>query len=58
MELKVNIQVSVDGVFQANGGNHPDFDPGMERGERLRTRLNDILDAHTDNAFHSRRIRA
>lgn len=32
MELKVNIQVSVDGVYQSNGGRHPDFDPGMERG--------------------------
>ncbi|MFG1948248.1 dihydrofolate reductase family protein [Nonomuraea sp. NPDC048826] len=32
MKLKANIQVSVDGVHQSNGGRHPDFDPGMERG--------------------------
>ena len=35
MELKVNIQVSVDGVYQSNGGRHPDFDPGMERGRQI-----------------------
>lgn len=28
MELKVNIQVSVDGVYQSNGGRHPDLDTG------------------------------
>jgi len=32
MKLMANIQVSVDGVYQSNGGRHPDFDPGMERG--------------------------
>ncbi|MFD1716343.1 hypothetical protein [Georgenia deserti] len=41
MELKVNIQVSVDGVFQANGGRHPDFDPGMERGGWARPLFDD-----------------
>jgi len=41
MELKVNIQVSVDGVYQSNGGRHPDFDPGMERGGWARPLFDD-----------------
>jgi dihydrofolate reductase len=32
VKLTTNIQVSVDGVMQANGGNNPTQDPGMERG--------------------------
>jgi dihydrofolate reductase len=32
MKLTTNTQISVDGVFQSNGGRHPDLDPGMERG--------------------------
>lgn len=32
MRLTTNTQISVDGVFQSNGGRHPDLDPGMERG--------------------------
>lgn len=41
MKLMVNIQISVDGVFQANGGRHPDFDPGMERGGWARPLFDD-----------------
>ena len=41
MELKVNIQISVDGVYQSNGGRHPDFDPGMERGGWARPLFDD-----------------
>ena len=41
MELKANVQVSVDGVFQSNGGRHPDFDPGMERGGWARPLFDD-----------------
>ncbi|MDT0301321.1 dihydrofolate reductase family protein [Streptomonospora wellingtoniae] len=36
-----NIQVSVDGVFQSNGGRHPEFDPGMERGGWARPLFDD-----------------
>lgn len=32
MKLTATIQVTVDGVMQANGGAHPDLDPGFERG--------------------------
>lgn len=41
MKLKVNIQVSVDNVFQSNGGRHPDFDPGMDRGGWARPLFDD-----------------
>jgi dihydrofolate reductase len=41
MKLMVNIQVSVDGVYQSNGGRHPDFDPGMERGGWARPLFDD-----------------
>ena len=32
MKLTTNTQVSVDGVYQGNGGRHPVLDPGFERG--------------------------
>ena len=32
MKLVVNLQISVDGVVQANGGNNEELDPGMTRG--------------------------
>ncbi len=32
MRLTTLTQVSVDGVMQANGGRHPDLDPGFDRG--------------------------
>ncbi len=32
MKLVVNLQISVDGVVQANGGRDEKLDPGMERG--------------------------
>jgi dihydrofolate reductase len=41
MKLMANIQVSVDGVYQSNGGRHPDFDPGMERGGWARPLFDD-----------------
>lgn len=41
MKLLANIQLSVDGVHQSNGGRHPDFDPGMERGGWARPLFDD-----------------
>jgi dihydrofolate reductase len=32
MNLTISIQVSVDGVMQANGGNNDELDPGFSRG--------------------------
>lgn len=32
MNLTISMQVSVDGVMQANGGNNEDLDPGFTRG--------------------------
>ncbi|WP_053205395.1 dihydrofolate reductase family protein [Jiangella muralis] len=32
MKLTTVMQVTVDGVMQANGGAHPDLDPGFDRG--------------------------
>jgi len=32
MKLTANLQVSVDGVVQGNGGKHPSLDPGFDRG--------------------------
>jgi dihydrofolate reductase len=32
MKLTISIQVSVDGVMQANGGNNDELDPGFKRG--------------------------
>ena len=32
MNLTISIQVSVDGVMQANGGNNDELDPGFTRG--------------------------
>jgi hypothetical protein len=41
MRLTTTTQVSVDGVMQANGGRHPDLDPGMERGGWARPLFDD-----------------
>jgi dihydrofolate reductase len=41
MKLTTNTQVSVDGVFQANGGRNDEFDPGMERGGWARPLFDD-----------------
>ncbi len=41
MKLTTNTQVSVDGVFQGNGGRHPDLDPGFERGGWARPLFDD-----------------
>jgi dihydrofolate reductase len=41
MKLTTNTQVSVDGVFQANGGRNEEFDPGMERGGWARPLFDD-----------------
>ncbi|WP_298323494.1 dihydrofolate reductase family protein [Haloactinopolyspora sp.] len=51
MELKVNIQVSVDGVFQSNGGRHPDFDPGMDRGGWARPLFDDESLTYVGNYY-------
>src|ERR671926_134738 len=41
MRLTTNTQVSVDGVFQANGVRNEDLDPGMERGGWARPLFDD-----------------
>jgi hypothetical protein len=57
MELKVNIQVSVDGVYQSNGGRHPDFDPGMERGGWARPLFDDESLAYVGDYYQRARAR-
>ena len=32
MKVTINLQISVDGVVQGNGGRHPVLDPGFDRG--------------------------
>ena len=51
MQLKVNIQVSVDGVYQSNGGRHPDFDPRMERGGWARPLFDDEALAYVGDYY-------
>lgn len=51
MKLVANIQVSVDGVYQSNGGRHPDFDPGMERGGWARPLFDDKSLAYVSDYY-------
>jgi dihydrofolate reductase len=53
MKLTTNTQVSVDGVFQANGGRNEKFDPGMERGGWARPLFDDEALAYV-NDFYQR----
>jgi dihydrofolate reductase len=51
MKLTTNTQVSVDGVFQANGGRNEDFDPGMERGGWARPLFDDEALASVEDFY-------
>ena len=51
MKLTTNTQVSVDGVFQANGGRNEEFDPGMERGGWARPIFDDEALAYVGDFY-------
>src|ERR671936_595256 len=51
MKLTTNTQVSVDGVFQANGGRNEEFDPGMERGGWARPLFDDEALAYVGDFY-------
>lgn len=51
MKLTTNTQVSVDGVMQANGGNHPVLDPRMDRGGWARPLFDDESMAYVDDVY-------
>jgi dihydrofolate reductase len=53
MKVTTNTQVSVDGVFQANGGRNEKLDPGMERGGWARPLFDDEALAFV-NDFYQR----
>jgi dihydrofolate reductase len=53
MKVTTNTQVSVDGVFQANGGRDEKLDPGMERGGWARPLFDDEALAFV-NDFYQR----
>ena len=51
MKLVTNTQVSVDGVMQANGGNHPVLDPDMQREGWARPLFDSESMAYVDAAY-------
>ena len=51
MKLTTTTQVSVDGVFQANGGRNEEFDPGMERGGWARPIFDDEALAYVGDFY-------
>ncbi|TDC45700.1 dihydrofolate reductase [Jiangella ureilytica] len=51
MRLTTTIQVTVDGVMQANGGAHPDLDPGFERGGWALPLFDDESLAYVDDVY-------
>ncbi|PZF84144.1 dihydrofolate reductase family protein [Jiangella anatolica] len=51
MKLTATIQVSVDGVMQANGGTHPDLDPGFERGGWALPLFDDEAHGYVDEVY-------
>lgn len=51
MKLTTNTQVSIDGVYQANGGRNADLDPGMERGGWARPLFDEEAMACVDAAY-------
>jgi dihydrofolate reductase len=51
MKLTTNTQVSVDGVFQANGGRNEKLDPGMERGGWARPLFDDEALAYVGDFY-------
>jgi dihydrofolate reductase len=51
MKLTTNTQVSVDGVYQANGGNNAALDPGMDRGGWARPLFDKQSMAYVDAAY-------
>jgi dihydrofolate reductase len=51
MKLTTNTQVSVDGVFQANGGRDEKLDPGVERGGWARPLFDDEAMVSVDDFY-------
>ena len=51
MRLTTTVQVTVDGVMQANGGAHPDLDPGFERGGWALPLFDDESLAYVDDVY-------
>lgn len=51
MKLITNTQVSIDGVYQANGGCNADLDPGMERGGWARPLFDEAAMAYVEAAY-------
>ncbi|MBB5788034.1 dihydrofolate reductase family protein [Jiangella mangrovi] len=51
MKLTATIQVTVDGVMQANGGAHPDLDPGYDRGGWALPLFDDESFAHVEETY-------
>lgn len=51
MKLTTNTQVSIDGVYQANGGRNADLDPGMERGGWARPLFDEEAMSFVDAAY-------
>jgi len=51
MKLITNTQVSIDGVYQANGGRNAELDPGMERGGWARPLFDEEAMAWVDAAY-------
>jgi hypothetical protein len=51
MKLTTNTRVSVDGVFQANGGRNEKLDPGMERGGWARPLFDDEAMTFVDESY-------
>ncbi len=53
MKLTTTMQVTVDGVMQANGGAHPDLDAGFERGGWALPLFDDESLAFVDQMYQS-----
>ncbi|HSK91846.1 MAG TPA: hypothetical protein VK875_11085 [Euzebyales bacterium] len=51
MKLTTNTQVSIDGVYQANGGRNAELDPGMERGGWARPLFDEEAMAYVDAVY-------
>src|SRR6201986_4616541 len=51
MKLTANIQISVDGVTQANGGRNERFDPDFERGGWARALFDEQSMAYVNDVY-------
>ena len=49
--LTINLQISVDGVVQGNGGRHPSLDPGFERGGWARPLFDSEAMGYVDEVY-------